>query len=361
MTKPNILLTPGPTPVPEEIRQVMAQPIIHHRTPQFEAILAEAEAGLKKVFKTENDVLILTSSGTGAMEASVINLLSPGDKALAVRGGKFGERWSELCQAYGIINIDIDVEWGKAVDPKVIAGELKKDPAIKAVFTTLTETSTGVVHPIKEIAEVVNETSAVLVVDAISGLAGDELKTDEWKVDVVVSGSQKGLMLPPGLAFISLSEKAWKLTEQSKCPKYYFDLKAGRKSLAKNTTPFTPAVTLVIGLNQALKIINTEGVDNLRKRQQENSDIVKAAVKELGLELFAPEAASKAVTSVKVPEGIDGGKLVKTMRDIHGIAIAGGQAHLKGKIFRIASMGAITKEEINQGIKVLKTVLKELK
>ncbi len=356
----NYLLTPGPTPVPPESLSAMARPIIHHRTPQFQAILKEVEEGLKYVFQTKESVLILSSSGTGVMEGAVASLLSPGDRAIVVRAGKFGERWGELCAAYGIEFTAIDVEWGKTVSPLKIKEILEKDNKIKAVYVTLCETSTGVTTDIQTIAKFTRNTQAVLVVDAISALGAVPLKTDEWGIDVVVSGSQKGLMIPPGLAFVSLSRKALGLVEKSTLPKYYFNFKAYKKSIDKNDTPYTPAVNLVIGLNEALKIIKKDGLENVIARHKKHAQAVRAAMKALGLELFAPDACSDAVTSVKVPEGVDGVKLVKTMRDAHGVAIAGGQAQLKGKIFRIATMGYITAADLKVCTQTLETVLAEL-
>ena len=358
--KKNYLLTPGPTPLPPEVCEALSRPIIHHRTPQFQTVLKEVTENLKNVCQTKNDVFILTSSGTGAMEAAVVNLLSWGDKALVIQGGKFGERWTELCEAYGIKPIVIEVEWGKALDPEVLKGYLKKEAAIKAVFATLCETSTGVTFDIKKFAEVVGETDAVLAVDAISGLGAIELKTDEWGVDVVVSGSQKGFMLPPGLGFISVSKKAWKLVEESKCPKYYFDLKSAKKALDKTDTPFTPAIGLVIALNDALKMMTAEGIENIFKRHHKLAEATRAAMKGLKLELFAPAAASDAVTAVKVPQGVDGEKLVKTMRDEYGVTIAGGQSEMKGKLFRIAHMGYISEFDIILCLSCLEKVLKKM-
>lgn len=356
----NYLLTPGPTPLPPQVLESMARPIIHHRTPQFQAILKEASEGLKYIFQTKNDVFILTSSGTGAMESAVINLLSPGDTALTIQAGKFGERWTELCKAYGINSEVIDVEWGKAVSAAEVEKRLKANPKIKAVFSTLCETSTGVETDVKALGAVVKNTDAVLVVDAISGLGAIDLKSDEWECDVVVSGSQKGLMLPPGLAFISVSPKAWKLIESSKSPRYYFDLRAARKSLASTDTPFTPAITLIIALVEALKMMKQDGLENVFARHKKMADATRAAVKALGLELFAPTAASDVVTAVKVPVGIDGEKLVKTMRDTHGVTIAGGQAELKGKVFRFAHMGFIEEFDIIAGISCLEKVLAQM-
>jgi serine---pyruvate transaminase len=358
--KKNYLLTPGPTPLPPEVCEAQSRPIIHHRTPQFQAVLKEVSEGLKYVFQTSGDVLILTASGTGAMEAAVVNLLSPGDTAIAVEGGKFGERWTELCSAYGIKPEVIKVEWGKAVDPKEIEKRLKANPAIKAVFTTLCETSTGVSNDIKAIGEVVKGSDAVLVVDAISGLGAIDLKTDAWSVDVCVSGSQKGLMLPPGLAFVSVSKKAWAKIDSAKSPKYYFDLKVAKKAMEKTDTPFTPAISLVIALAEALKIIRQDTLEGIFSRHAKMAEATRAAMQGLGLALFAPDAGSDVVTAVKVPEGIDGEKLVKVMRDTYGVTIAGGQSEMKGKIFRIAHMGYIGEFDIIVGISCLEKVLKQM-
>lgn len=354
------LLTPGPTPLPPQVCEALARPIIHHRTPQFQEILKEVTEGLKFVFKTSNDVFVFVSSGTGAMEAAVINLLSPGDTALIVQGGKFGERWTEICKAYGVNTEIIDVEWSRAVEPIQIQKSLKVNPKIKAVFTTLCETSTGVVNDIEAIGKVVKETSAVLVVDAISGLGAIDLKTDAWFCDIVVSGSQKGLMLPPGLGFISVSPKAWKLVETAKCPRFYFDLKAAKKALDKTDTPFTPAISLIVALSESLKMIKQDGLENIFSRHRKIAEATRAAVCALGLELFAPTCASDVVTAVKVPQGIDGEKLVKIMRDTYGVTIAGGQAELKGKVFRIAHMGFIEEFDIVVAISCLEKVLLQM-
>jgi aspartate aminotransferase-like enzyme len=338
----------------------MARPIIHHRTPQFQQILKEATEGLKYIFQTTGDCFILTSSGTGAMEAAVVNLLSASDTALCIQGGKFGERWTELCKAYGIKTEVLDVEWGKAVDPQEIEKRLKSNPEIKAVFTTLCETSTGVTTDIKSIGQILKDKQAVLVVDAISGLGAIEFRTDEWNVDVCVSGSQKGLMLPPGLSFISVSKKAWGLINASSSPRYYFSLPEAKKAYASVDTPFTPAISLIIALNEAIKIMKEETLEKIFSRHKKMADATRAAMKALGLELFAPGAASDAVTAVKVPAGIDGEKLVKTMRDTYGVTIAGGQAELKGKVFRIAHMGYLEEFDIITGISCLEKVLSQM-
>ena len=356
----NYLLTPGPTPIPPRVLETMARPIIHHRTPEFQKIIQEVEEDLKYVYQTKNEVLIFAASGTGAMEGTVVNLLSPGDKALVVRGGKFGERFGEICQAYGIEFIALDVEWGKTVDPKKIDDILKKEKKIKAVYVTLCETSTGVAADVEAIGRVLKNYEAALVVDAISGLAAVPIKTDEWGADVVVSGSQKGLMIPPGLAFVSVSPKAWQIIEKSTLPKYYFNFKAYKKALAKTDTPFTPAVNLMIALRESLKIIKEEGLDVIFERHKKLAFAVRSAVKAMGLELFSPDAYSDGVTAVKVPQGVDGEKLVKTMRDKYGVGIAGGQDELKGKIFRIATMGYITASDLVVCIATIETVLNEM-
>ncbi len=353
------LLTPGPTPLPPQVRKALSQQIIHHRTPQFQEILKECTQGLKEVFKTKNDVYILASSGTGAMEAAVVNLLSAGEGAICVQAGKFGERWTELCKAYNIKAEIIDVEWGRAVKPEAIEAKLKANSNIKAVFTTLCETSTAAATDIKALGAVVKNTGAALVVDAISGLGAVNLDTDNWGVDVVVVGSQKGLMLPPGLAFISMSQKAQKLMAIANLPRYYFDMRKAKKAMEKTDTPFTPAVSLVIALKEALKMIKEEGLENCFKRYSIYAKACRAAAKAIGLEIYAKDI-SDAVTAIRLPETIDGEKLVKTMRDTYGVGIAGGQAELKGKIVRIAHMGYITAKDTVTALECLEKVLNEM-
>jgi len=358
--KKKYLLTPGPTPLPPEVLLSQAQPIIHHRTPEFQEIFKEVCEGLKVIFQTANDCFVLTSSGTGAMEAAVVNLASKGDTVLTVQGGKFGERWAEIAKAYGINAEVIDVEWGQAVDSKDIEKKLKANPKIKAVFTTLCETSTGVTTDIQAIGKIAKGSQAALVVDAISGLGVIDMKTDVWGVDICVSGSQKGLMLPPGLAFMSVSKKAWGIIDGNKTAAYYFNLKAAKKALDKFDTAFTPAITLVIALKEALKIMRKDGLENIFARHKRLAVATRTAMKALGLELLSVDAASDAVTAVRVPEGVDGEKLVKTMRDQYGVTIAGGQAQLKGKIFRIAHMGFIEELDIIAGICCLEKVLTQM-
>ena len=355
------LFSPGPTMLPPEVVLKMAEPIMHHREPEFEKVFAEIREGLKSVFQTKNEVLVFTSSGTGAMEAAVSNLLSKGDKALVVRGGKFGERWGEICKAYGIEFVPIDVEWGRAVDPRRIQEALTSDPSIRVVYTQATETSTGVVHPIKEIGGVLRKCDGtLLVVDAITGIGVFDMPMDQWGLDVVISGSQKALMLPPGLAFAALSEKAWKSVERSNLPKYYFDFKRELKAIQKNQSAYTPAISLMVGLRESLRLIQQEGLTEVFRRHERLARATRAAVKALGLDLFAPEAPSPALTAVKVPEGIDGLKLQELFFERFGITVAEGQDRAKGKIIRIAHLGYYDRLDMVMVISALEMLLQEM-
>ena len=353
----NYLLTPGPTMVPEGVLLAMAAPVIHHRTPQFQAILKETLERLKRVLLTKSDAAILTSSGTGAMEAAVANLASPGRRALTIESGKFGERWGELCDTFGFEHEAVEVEWGKAVDPGIIKEKLAADPSIRAVFATHCETSTGVLHDVKALAAITAKTEAVLVVDAISSAPGNELRTDDWGVDMVIVGSQKALMLPPGLAVITASAKAKALIESAGNRRaYYFDLVAALGKAAENDTPYTPAVSLVIGLNEALKMIEEEGLEECFRRHAMLAEAVRAGARALGLDLLS-EVPSNTVTAIRLPEGVDGAALVKDLRDVEGVTLAGGQAHLKGKVIRIATMGYCTKYDVILGLGALEMAL----
>jgi aspartate aminotransferase-like enzyme len=355
------LFSPGPTMLPPEVLLKMAEPIMHHREPEFERIFGEIREGLKYLFQTKNEVLIFTSSGTGAMEGAVSNILSKGDKALVVRGGKFGERWGEICKAYGIEFVSIDVEWGKAVDPKKVEGGLKSDPSIRAVYTQASETSTGVKHPIREITDIVKRyENTVIVVDAITGIGVFDIPMDKWGIDVLVSGSQKALMLPPGLAFAALSDKAWKFVERSNLPKFYFDFKKELKSAQKNQNSFTPAISLFVALRESLNLIRKEGLEAVFQRHEKLAAATRAAVKALGLELYASDSPSNALTAVKVPEGIQGGKLKNLFFEKFGITVAGGQDQAKGKIIRIAHLGYYERLDMVMVISALEMLLKEM-
>ncbi|RLB03439.1 MAG: aminotransferase [Deltaproteobacteria bacterium] len=355
------LFSPGPTPVPERVLLAMAQPLIHHRDPAYEGIFQEVREGLKYVFQTEQDVLVLASSGTGAMEAAVVNTLSSGDGVLVVRGGKFGERWGEICEAYGLRVVPLDVTWGEAVDPMLVERTLEADPSIRAVLVQACETSTGVLHPVKELAEVVRgREGTILVVDAISALGAVDLPMDRWGIDVMVAGSQKALMLPPGLAFVALSEKAWGFVGRSNLPRYYFDLSQERSSQQKNQSHFTPAISLVVGLRESLRMIREEGLQQVFRRHELLARATREAVVAMGLELLAPEAPSPSLTAIKVPQGVDGAGLKRSLEEEFGLVVAGGQGPLKGKIIRIAHMGYFQPADVLQVIAALEVQLKRM-
>jgi len=354
------LLAPGPTPVPDRVLLAMAQPMIHHRTPQFSAIFAEVKEDLKYLFQTKQDVLILAASGTGAMEGSVTNLFSPGDEVIVINGGKFGERWGKISESYGLKAHWLNVEWGKAVDPKDVKKILDANPKIKGIMVQASETSTAVAHPVKELAQFTkNRQDCLLIVDGITAVGVFPVPMDELGIDVLVSGSQKAFMLPPGLAFAALSEKAWKFMETAKCPRFYFDFKKERKNLKDNTTAYTPAASLIIGLREALRMIKEEGLENVFARHNRLARATRAAVKAMNLKPLAPDSPSDATTGVYVPEGVDGGKLVKYLRDEMGITLAGGQDHLKGKILRIAHLGYIDTFDIIVAISSIEMALRK--
>jgi aspartate aminotransferase-like enzyme len=355
------LLAPGPTPVPPEVLLAMARPIIHHRAPEFAELFGQVREDLKWLFQTRHDVLMLASSGTGGMEGAVSNFLSPGDKALVVNGGKFGERWGKLCKTFGVQVTEIKVEWGRAVDPQTVADALKKDPAIKAVFVQASETSTGVSHDVKRLGEIVKGfDGTILVVDAITALGVFDLKTDAWGLDVVVTGSQKALMLPPGLAFVSVSDKAWQFADKAKNAAFYFNFKKERESQVKNQTAYTPAVSMILGLQEVLRIMKAEGLDEVFARQTRLAHAMREGVKAAGLALFPKESPSDALTAVASPEGVDGQAIYKNLRVQYGITAAGGQDHLKGKIFRVSHMGYMDTFDVIMTMAAIEMVLKGL-
>ncbi len=355
------LLAPGPTPVPSEALLAMAMPVIHHRSPDFLPVLDAAKKGLQWLYQTKNDVLILCASGTGGMVGSVNNFFSPGDKALVINAGNFGERWTKICNAYGLQVNEIKIDWGYTVKPEDVEKMLKKDPAIKGVFVQASETSTGVYHDIEAIAAAVRKfNDTLLIVDAISALVAHDLKMDEWGIDVLIGGSQKGLMLPPGLAFVGISEKAWKFADRAKCPRFYFNFKKERESLSKNQTNFTSPVTLIIGLNECLKLLQKEGLENAFNRHKQLANTTREAVKAIGLELFSRQSPSNAVTAIKAPAGLDGQEIYKNLRVKYGITAAGGQGQAKGKIFRIAHLGYADTFDIITAIAGVEMVLKSM-
>ncbi|MDA1191048.1 MAG: alanine--glyoxylate aminotransferase family protein [Candidatus Poribacteria bacterium] len=332
------LHTPGPTPIPPEVAAAMAQPLDYHRTDLFRAIVREVEENARYVIGTTADVAILASTGTGALECAVVNLFSQGDKVVAVQSGKFGERWVEIARAYGLEVVVIDLEWGQSVDPVVVKRTLNEHPDAKAVLSTLCETSTGALHDIRALGRIVRAKDRLLVTDAVSALGADELRMDEWLVDAVVSCSQKGLMTPPGIGLCALGERALEASKSSTLPKYYFDFEKYRANLEKETTPFTPAISLWYGLHAALKMMRDEGIDNVFARHARMGEASRSAAKALGLLLF-PQHPANTLTSIRLPEGVDGRALLKRIRGEYGFVFAGGQDHLAGKIVRIAHLG----------------------
>jgi len=357
--KKQYLVTPGPSPVPQEVRLALAEEIIHHRTKQFQGYIKQATEDLKKIFKTENDLFILASSGTGAMEASVANVIGTGDKAITIEGGKFGERWTELVKAFGGTAIVHKVAWGEGPKPEDIAQLLKANPGVKAVYATLCETSTATVQDIAGLGKAVAPTGALLVVDGISAVGALDCRTDAWGIDMLVVGSQKALMMPPGLAFITVSKKAWDAIGKTKRTVYYFDLMLAKKAAADSDTPYTSAVSMIRALCEATKLILADGMDAVVLRHATLAKATRAGVAALGLELFS-KAPSDAVTAVVLPKGMDGKALTKVLSGKYGVTVAGGQGPLTGKIIRIAHMGYMDKFDIVTVIAALEMALAEM-
>ena len=345
----SLLLTPGPTNVPGRVLKATALPMIHHRTKDFQAVLERVNTHLGKIFLTRHPVIYFAASGTGAMEGSITNLFSKGDTVISYSAGKWGERYRDIARAYGLDVKSYESPYGQAVHPAAVREALKEHPGAKGVIVALCETSTAVLHPVKEIARITQGTNALLLVDAVSGLACDELRMDEWGVDVVVSGSQKGLMLPPGLAFAALNERASGRLAQSNLPKYYFNFTDTLKAMKKNDTPFTPAVSLIRGLDEALAMLLEEGIENVWKRHADTAAWVRAKATSLGLSLFA-QVPSNALTAITMPDAIPSAHVIKILRDQHRIVMADGQGELQGKIVRFAHMGAAcTQKDAERG------------
>ena len=348
------LLTPGPVMIPPESLGEMARPIFHHRTPESDELMMRVVRGLKYILGTKNDVFVLSSSGTGAMEAAVVNFLSPGDRVLVASAGLFGQRFGEIVRAYGADLLTIQAPYGQALDSKEVERALRKEPDIKMVAATLCETTTGVVNDIKALAEIVKDSSAIMVVDAVSGLGADELRTDLWGVDVVIGASQKALMAPPGVALISVSPKAWSLAESAELPKFYWNLKSYKAKFPQS--PFTPPISLMSGLSRSLDIIEGMGLEKFYDRSRRYARGVRAGIVALGLELFAA-VPSNTVTAVNPPTDLDAEAIVRTMSEEYGITIAGGQGELKGKIFRIGNVGYVDEFDILAAIAALEGTL----
>ncbi|QMS90585.1 alanine--glyoxylate aminotransferase family protein [Nostoc edaphicum CCNP1411] len=358
-----MLMIPGPTPVPEAALLALAKHPIGHRTSEFSNILAEVTENLKWLHQTQSDVLTLNVSGTGAVEAGIINFLSPGDRILVGSNGKFGERWVEVGQAYGLNVEEVKVEWGKPLDPAVFAEKLQADTQkqIKAVIITHSETSTGVLNDLETINRHVKEHGeALIIVDAVTSLGAFNLPVDAWGLDIVASGSQKGYMIPPGLGFVSVSPKAWEAYKTAKLPKYYLDLGKYRKATAKNTTPFTPPVNLIVALHTTLRMMKEEGLESIFARHERLKNATRAAIQGLNLPLFAADSsASPAITAV-APQGIEPDKIRSLMKKRFDIALAGGQDHLSNKIFRIGHLGFVSDRDILSCIASLEVTLSEL-
>jgi aspartate aminotransferase-like enzyme len=352
------LRIPGPTPCPDEVLQAMTKQMINHRGPEFGQILNEVTAQLKEAFQTSNDVFLLTGSGTGGLEAAVVNTLSPGDKVLSVSIGVFGDRFATIAQQFGAEVIPLQFEWGKAADIDTIRRALKAEPDIRAVLVTHNETSTGVTNDLAQISAVVKEFDKLLLIDAISSLSSINLPVDDWHCDVVVTGSQKGWMVPPGLAMVSVSEGAWRAHKKAKMPRFYWDFTKAKSYLEKGQTPWTPVMTIVFALSVSLKMMLAEGLANVFARHARVANRAREGVKSLGLPLFADEKyASNTVTSVAGAGGLDIIKMLRIMREEHQIVLGGGQLSLGGKIFRIGHMGWVAEEDIDVVISALKVVL----
>ena len=352
------LLSPGPTPIPNEVELAMSETMIHHRTPQFNKVFEEARRGLKKLFGTKNDVIMFASSGTGAMEAAVANLFSPGDKVLVINGGKFGERWLNIANAYGLTPIDLKVEWGRAVKVADVEKQLKAQPDIQGVLIQASETSTTVLHPVKEIANL-TKGGPLFLVDGVTAVGVVSVPVDEWGIDVLVTGSQKALMLPPGLGFIALSDRAWDRTKKAKLPRFYFDLNLERKNQQKGSGAFTPAVSLIFGLRASLSMMEREGIEQVYARHARMCRATRAAATALGLRLLAPDSPSPAVTGIFMPDGIDADKVLQYLRDRMNVTLAEGQDQLKGKVIRIAHVGYMGAFDVVTAIAALEMALRK--
>ena len=360
---PQNLRTPGPTPIPDDIVNAMGNPMINHRGPEFDELINKVTAQLKQVYMTKNDLFILTASGTGALEASLVNALSPGDKVVAATAGSFGDRFIDMAEAYGANVRRLDFEWGEPVDPDPIRQALRDDPEVKAVMITHNETSTGVTHPLEEIARIAKqEFDKLLLVDAVSSLGCLPLPVDAWECDLVGTASQKGFMIPPGLAFVSVSDRAWEAQKSATMPRFYFDLEEAKKTLERGQTPFTPNVAAMYGLSLGLDKILDEGLEGVFGRHAAIGQFTRDRVRELGLELLVSDEryASNTVTAVKMPEGIDGRALMGRLRTEKNVVLAGGQGKLSSSIFRIGHLGHVTQDDIEEVISALRELLPEV-
>jgi len=355
------LRIPGPTPLPPSVREAGSRDMIDHRGPEFADLVRDVTQRLKPFFQTTNDVLVLTGSGTGALEAAIVNMLSPGDRVLAVTVGAFGDRFAEIAEAFGAEVVRLRFPLGQAAEPAVVGEALERQGPFRAVLVTHNETSTGITNDLREIGRVVGGSSTLLIVDAISSLSSIDLRTDAWGCDLVLSGSQKGWMVPPGLAMVAVSPRAWGAYATARMPRFYWDFGKARDYAARGQTPATPAVSLFFAMQAALGLMELEGLDNILARHARCAERARQGVTELGLELFAdPDHASNTVTSVKAPAGIDVSKLLRVLRD-RGVILSGGQASLAGKIFRIGHLGFVDVGDIDEVIEALGAALSSLR
>jgi aspartate aminotransferase-like enzyme len=351
------LLAPGPTPIPPEVLQAIARPILHHRTPEFEALFGRVRAGLAELLETRSEVIVLAASGTGGMEAALVSLCSPGDEVVVVRCGKFGERWGEIARAFGLTVHAVDAPYGESVAPERVAAALAAHPRARALLVTQSETSTGVLEDVEAYAALTRRTETLCVVDAVSSFGVVPCPMDAWGVDVVVAGSQKGLMCPPGLAFVALNERAWRAAERATCPRFYWDLPAERRWQARHQGQFTPAVSLLAGLDVAIGLLRAEGLSQVYRRHDRLARAARAGAEALGLALFARATPSPAVTAIVAPPGVDGEAIVRAYGAEHNITIAGGQGEMRGRLFRLAHLGWIDEADLVVGLAALERVL----
>jgi aspartate aminotransferase-like enzyme len=351
------LLTPGPTPLPENVRLALGRDMIHHRKQDFKDIMIRVQSGLQYLFKTKQPVMTLTSSGSGAMHAAVTNLFSPGEKVLVVEAGKFGQRWSEISQAHGLDVVALPLGWGQAVKPRDVENALSRYPDIKGVLVQASETSTGAMHPVEDIAGLCRLQDKIIVVDGISAVGISPCPMDDWGIDCLLTGSQKGMMLPPGLAFIALSERALDRARDVRPGNFYFNLVKEREKCLAGQTLFTPAINLIVALDECLKIFQEQGLEKIFKRQLAMTRMVRKGVRCLGLELLVSADYTWGLTSIRVPPGIDGVKLLDTASREYKVLMAGGQDHLKGKIVRMGHMGHVDWSDLMAGLYALRCSL----
>jgi aspartate aminotransferase-like enzyme len=361
MTFQTQLRIPGPTPLPERVVRSMNRPMIDHRGPEFAAILSEVTAGAKRVFKTRNDLLLLTCSGTGGLESAVANLVSPGDEVVVALCGNFGERFAALAAAYGADVVRLEFEWGKPVDPDDLGLVLQRHPRAQVVLLTHNETSTGITNPLRELAHVARSAERTVVVDGVSSISSIDIETDAWGIDVAVSGSQKGWMAPPGLALVSIGERAWAQQAKARSPRFYFDWKEAKSWAEKGMTPFTPAVPVAFALQEGLRMLEEEGFEHVYERHARLARATQAGLVALGFHLFAAEGyRSHTVTSALPPSGLDVNALRKLLDSKYGVVIAGGQGKMSGKMIRVGHLGAVAEGDMVQVIWALEQALEEL-